>query len=218
MIAEIGSPTAPPTPRVALMRATAPPIALGCTTSRSTLIASEITPRPMPCSTRPTIMGIRVNDSAEITEPTIMIARSRMRMRRLPYISPRRPLMGVLIAAASSVEVSTHDASAEVVSSSCGSSGITGVTSVCIKATIRPLKASVAMIALSLGRCESRRRWRGVSELSPASSELFDESKTILRVYRLAASCPTAVPTQAPANPSRSSTHAYSKALRCQDS
>ena len=73
---------------------------------------SEITPRPMPCSTRPTIIGISVSDSADTTEPSSRQTSSAKYIRRLPNMSPRRPLIGIEIDAASRVEVSTQEASA----------------------------------------------------------------------------------------------------------
>ena len=51
-------------------------------------------------------------------------------MRRLPYMSPRRPEIGVMIAAASSVEVTTQAVSSRLASSSSGSFDWIGTTSV----------------------------------------------------------------------------------------
>jgi|UPI000586D52E hypothetical protein len=69
-------------------------------------------------------------------------------MRRLPYRSPRRPLIGVATAAASRVAVTTQVAFERVVSSSSGSSPISGTTSVCMTAATTPAKASTATTAL----------------------------------------------------------------------
>ncbi len=70
-----------------------------------------------------------------------------MRTRRLPYMSPRRPEMGVTTAAARSVAVITHDASEAEASSSRGSRGMIGTTSVCMSDTTMPPSAITAVIA-----------------------------------------------------------------------
>ena len=54
------------------------------------------------------IMPMMPVDRAAITEPSIITASSTSTMRRLPYMSPRRPAIGVVTAAASSVEVTTQ--------------------------------------------------------------------------------------------------------------
>jgi hypothetical protein len=109
-------------------------------------------------------MVTRSDDSAEITHPAATNPSRMSSIRRLPYMSPSRPLIGVEIAAASSVEMSTHCESTREVSSSSGSRGMIGVTSVCMSAASRPAAASVATMARSLGRRLSERRCRGVSE------------------------------------------------------
>lgn len=71
-------------------------------------------------------------------------------MRRLPYMSPSRPAMGVMTAAASSVEVTTQAVSSRLASSSSGSSGSfdwIGTTSVNMNDDARPAIASTATIA-----------------------------------------------------------------------
>ncbi len=168
IVAASGRPSAPPTPRVALTRATAPFSFFGWMTSRRMLTPSAMTPSPMPWNTRPTTMGMSVSESAATTQPTAMMMSRASMMRRLPYMSPSRPLIGVEIAAASSVAVSTHDESARLVLSSSGSSGMIGVTTVCMNAAMSPVAARVAIIALSLRTLVRRLRCRGVRDPSSA--------------------------------------------------
>lgn len=61
-------------------------------------------------------MGTSVYERAQMTEPADITSSSTSSIRRLPNMSPRRPAMGVAMAAARRVEVSTHEASAMVVS------------------------------------------------------------------------------------------------------
>ncbi len=155
-------------PSVALTRATAPPSRFGCMVSRRMLTPSEITPMPMPCSTRPTSIGISVSDSADTTEPSNRQTSSAKYIRRLPNMSPRRPLIGIEMDAASSVDVSTQEASAVFDCSSSGSRGMIGVTIVCMNEATRPPVVSTARIARSLGIRVSIRRSRSVR--TPRSS------------------------------------------------
>ncbi len=68
-------------------------------------------------------------------------------MRRLPNMSPRRPATGVATAAASSVAVMTQDALDAEVSSSTGSSAMSGTTRVCVIAATMPAKARMPTTA-----------------------------------------------------------------------
>jgi len=90
--------------------------------------------------------------AAERMEPPVISSRSTSTTRRLPIMSPRRPLIGVEIAAASRVDVRTQVASAGVVLRKSGSRGMIGVTRVCMKAAINPARASVVVIGRSLGQ------------------------------------------------------------------
>ena len=79
-------------------------------------------------------------DRAAAREPATSSAALRMRTRRLPIMSARRPPMGIATAAASSVAVMTQEAFAVEVFSSCGSSGWIGITSDCMSAATMPPK------------------------------------------------------------------------------
>jgi hypothetical protein len=134
------------------------------------LMPSAITPSPIPCRLRPITIVTRSEESAEMMHPAATKPSRMSSTRRLPYMSPRRPLIGVEMAAASNVEMSTHCESTRDVSSSSGSRGMIGVTSVCMSAASKPAAASVATIARSLGRRVSERRCRGVSDPESPSS------------------------------------------------
>ena len=73
-----------------------------------------------------------------MAEPRTTIARLTSSIRFLPNMSPRRPLIGVITAAARSVAVTAHEVSAGVEFNRCGNCGMMGTTSVCIKATTIP--------------------------------------------------------------------------------
>ncbi len=107
-------------------------------------------------------------ETAAITEPRIRIASSAITTRRLPYISPSRPEMGVATAATSSVMVTTQVVSSREAFSSCGSSACSGTTSVNMKEEHRPAKASTATIA-HLGGVRER-RFLALSSLAPTDS------------------------------------------------
>ncbi|GAA3156861.1 hypothetical protein GCM10020001_096100 [Nonomuraea salmonea] len=77
-----------------------------------------------------------------MTEPATSMDMLISSTRRLPYMSPSRPITGVAAALASSVAVTAQAASAADAPSSVGSSGTSGITSVCISDTAIPLKAS----------------------------------------------------------------------------
>jgi hypothetical protein len=64
-------------------------------------------------------------------------------------MSPRRPVTGVVTAAASSVAVSSHDALAEEVPSSSGSRGISGIMTVCMRETTTPALDSVTITVMA---------------------------------------------------------------------
>ncbi len=141
MAADSGNPIAPPTPRLALTNATAPPTRSAGNTSRNMLMATGITPVASPCNTRPTITGISASDTAHNTEPATSETRLPTSTLRLPYMSPSRPAIGVTTAAASKVAVITQEASDGSASRRRGSCGMIGTTSVCMSDTTTPLNA-----------------------------------------------------------------------------
>lgn len=87
----------------------------------------------------------RVVPSAPITDPMICIVRQKNITLRLPYISARRETIGVATAEVSRVAVTSQDALSAVVSSRRGSSGSTGMMSVCCSATTVPVSASTVV-------------------------------------------------------------------------
>ena len=143
----IGSPSAPPTPSVALIRAIALLTRLVCSTSRRIAMPSGTTPVTVPCSARPMMMPTRSTENAAMIEPTTSRASSSSTMRRLPYMSPSRPAMGVKIADARRVAVTTQAVSSRLAFSSSGSCAWIGTTSVNMNEEARPANASTAMMA-----------------------------------------------------------------------
>ena len=82
--AEIGRPTAPPIPSVALTSATAGPSRFAWSTSRRMLMPSGITPIAIPWRARATMSGTIVDEKAASTEPAIMMPSRTSTIRRLP--------------------------------------------------------------------------------------------------------------------------------------
>ena len=147
MIALTGMPTAPPTPSVADMRAIAASTRSSCSTSRMIEIPSGTTPVTAPWRARPTITPPIPGERAAITDPTMSRPSSTSTMRRLPYMSPRRPAIGVKTAAASRVAVTTHAVSSRLAFSSSGSFDWIGTTRVNMNDDARPAIARTATIA-----------------------------------------------------------------------
>ena len=105
------------------------------------------TPTTAPCRARPTINPMMPGESAAITDPAIITASRTRTMRRLPYISPRRPAIGVMTAAASSVDVTTQAVSSLEAFRSSGSFAWIGTTRVNRNDEHRPATASTATTA-----------------------------------------------------------------------
>ena len=144
MIAANGNPSAPPTPSDALINPIAVPTRWAGTHVRSTLIPSGTMGTPKPCSARPMTTGTHALVDAAIREPTVIRIAQAISRRLGPYMSPSLPTTGVATAATSSVAVITHDALDALVLSSFGSSGISGITNVCINDMQVPVVASTA--------------------------------------------------------------------------
>ena len=114
---------------------------------------------PKPCSARPTTIGSSDVVIAAISEPPISISAQVISIGLAPYMSPSLPNTGVATAAVSSVAVTAHDASDGLASSSFGSSGISGMMSVCIRETLIPATERTAIRiagcrAVSAGRVD----------------------------------------------------------------
>ena len=146
-----GMPIEPPTPMVALLMAIAVSTRFGCSTSRMMAMPSGMTPLIAPCRVRPMTTSESSLVLAARTEPTTIAPSRTSTMRRLPYMSPRRPEIGAMIAAASRVEVITHALSAREAFSSTGSSAWMGTTRVNMNDEVSPANASAMIIALWLG-------------------------------------------------------------------
>ena len=142
--AAAGKPSAPPTPSDALIKAIDEPSRSLGNSSRMMLMPSAITPDDNPCSARPTIIGNRLSASAPITEPATNAITLSSSIRRFPYMSPSRPIVGVATAAANRVAVIAHAASDAEACNRCGSSGMSGITKLCISDTTMPANASTA--------------------------------------------------------------------------
>ncbi len=97
---------------------------------------------PIPRRPRPTISGATVGDSAATTEPSIRTPSRVRATRRLPYISPNFPEIGVQIAATSKVIVMTHAVSLLDAFNNIGSSPWIGMRMVWVNAAHMPAKAS----------------------------------------------------------------------------
>lgn len=115
--------------------------------SRITLMPSAMVPKPSPCSPRPIRNGSNAPESAHTTEPTPtqpMLPSSAM---RLPYMSPRRPPIGVTTAPTRRVMVSAHEVLPGSACSSVGNCGMSGTMIVCMSATTMPAAHSTVTAA-----------------------------------------------------------------------
>ena len=95
--------------------------------------------------------GITLELRAPTTEPvtnSAMLIRSR---RRLPNMSPKRPMVGTATAAASSVAVTAHAVSDAGAFRYSGRCGMIGMTSVCMSETTMPENARTATTAVVAG-------------------------------------------------------------------
>ncbi len=115
------------------------------------LMPSGITAADRPCRARPATIGTSASLSPQTTEPLIRSIRLSSSMRRLPNMSPSRPTTGVATAEARSVAVTAQAASEADASRSFGSSGMIGMTRVCMSATTIPARASTATTAFGRG-------------------------------------------------------------------
>src|SRR5690606_13410791 len=145
MNADNGSPSAPPTPSEELIIAIADPTRSGGTHARMTLMPSGMIGSPNPCRPRPSTSGSSDVEVAAMSEPTVSSAAHAISSRFGPYMSPSRPNIGVATQAVIKVAVMTHEALVGLVFSSRGSSGISGMTKVCINDTQMPAADRAAM-------------------------------------------------------------------------
>ena len=74
--------------------------------------------------------------------PATAAARHASTKRRLPYMSPARPMIGLAAAPTMSVDVATHDTEAMLVSKAEVSAGSSGIETVCSIATTATAKAA----------------------------------------------------------------------------
>ena len=103
-----GSPSEPPTPSIALIRAIEEPTRSRGISAASRLMPSGMAAAETPWIARPTISQAMSLDTAVISEPTVSAAIATSSIRRLPYMSPSRPMIGTDTAATRRVEVSSQ--------------------------------------------------------------------------------------------------------------
>ena len=84
------------------------------------LMPSGTTPSDAPCSARATIRVPTSGASAPSAEPAATSPSATTSIRRLPYMSPRRPSIGAHTAPATRVAVTSHVTVDVEASSSCG--------------------------------------------------------------------------------------------------
>lgn len=89
--------------------------------------------------------GTRELVTAAIKEPTAIAPAQIINIGLGPCMSPRRPNTGVATAAVSRVTVIVHDALDGLVCNSIGSSGMSGIISVCVNDTLMPAAAKTAI-------------------------------------------------------------------------
>lgn len=140
---------------------------------------SGIAPIATPCRARPTTEGSSDEDIAHSTEPMIMADRSTSRMRRLPNISPSRPLIGVHTAEARRVTVMTQEALVVDVFRRVGRLGMSGTTRVCMSETTMPMVLRVATSTVGVARGGSRS-----SDLDGSSATAVTNMHVTYPVYR----------------------------------
>src|SRR6478735_1251054 len=174
--AESGRPIAPPTPRVALIAATAVVAIAGGTTSRIRLMPTGMKPIARPCRARPATTGPRVEDRAQVREPAKRRTELPTSTRCLPKRSARRPAIGIATAAPSSVAVTTHAALEGVVLRNSGSSVWIGMTSVCMSATLMPLKHRTITVSTAL-------RWSWSTSGSASLAVFISVTMCILHMH-----------------------------------
>ena len=134
----IGRPMPPPMPSVALTSATPELVLSGGSVSLAMLIASGSTAIAKPCIARPITSTISRCVVAASTQPASRTASDTRIIRRLPCMSPRRPITGLAIAPLSTAAVATHDTLPAVVPSSSGRIGSRGSATVWVTDTIAP--------------------------------------------------------------------------------
>ena len=108
--------------------------------------ASGKMPPPAPCTTRPAIITLIDEASAETSVPRARMTRMISRTRSLPYMSPRRPMIGVATDALRRYAVSIQLTAVSDVCSDRRMSGSAGSTSDCIKAYDIPAATSTANV------------------------------------------------------------------------
>ncbi|TCR16434.1 hypothetical protein EV578_114185 [Streptomyces sp. BK205] len=115
------------------------------------LIDSGTTEAAAPWRARAAMSTVMSDDSAHITEPTVIRTRDAVSTLRLPYMSPARPRTGVRTAPDSRVAVTIQETAAAEEWVSRGRSGSRGTTTVCMTAMSVPHIASTGTVGLALG-------------------------------------------------------------------
>ena len=141
-----GRPMPPPIPSVALTRATPWLVFSGGSTALARLIPNGSTAMPNPCMARPMTRTSTLGESAAMIEPNSIMFSETTIMRRLPCMSPRRPITGLAIAPLSTAAVATQEMLPAEVCSSSGRMGSSGSATVWLIDTRAPQYPSTAIV------------------------------------------------------------------------
>ena len=147
MMPDSGRPSAPPMPRVALIRATAEPTFSFGSSSRMMLMAIGIIAAAKPCSERPMITVRKTPPTAAMIEPAVIATMHRSIISRLPNMSASLDMIGVATAAVSRAAVTSQEASSGLTSRIPENSWSSGTTMVCCSATTVPDSVRTMMTA-----------------------------------------------------------------------
>src|SRR5574340_5295 len=126
-----GSPAAVPMPRVELIIAIALLIRSFGSSSRRIEIPMGTTAAPAPWQPRARISRAMFEVNAHSSEPTVIIVNAVSNIRFLPYMSARRPKIGVITAPTRSVVVISQDTAVWLAPVSAGMLGRSGTMTVC---------------------------------------------------------------------------------------
>jgi AcrR family transcriptional regulator len=145
-------PAPPPMPMIVDINPIEPATRSRGNSSRMIPKARGKMPPPAPWMTRPMIIGAALDAIAETTVPTAMMPIETRSRRSLPYMSPRRPKIGVHTDALIRYEVSSHVAVVSETLSCFWISGSAGATSDCSSAKAIPAVASTARVSMGFWR------------------------------------------------------------------
>ena len=143
-----GSPSAPPMPSVALIKAMAEETRSFGSSSRMIEMPTGISAAEKPCRARPTISSTKLPAlRAAIREPVAISRMQTIIISRLPYMSASRATTGVATAEVSRVAVINQEASSAEIANSSAKLGSSATTRVCCSETVVPARQSTATTA-----------------------------------------------------------------------